>query len=202
VKPKAAKRFAVRLRIPNRTTSKLYAPTPAVSGLVSLSVNGKPVTPVMEKGYAVVTRDWKAGDKIELELPLKVQLLKPADEIAALHGKVALRYGPMIYNIERVDQDIAKPLAADPKLSAEWRGDLLGGVTVIKGQFADGSPMLAVPNYARVNREKDLGAEAGPQAADPSQYLGPAPAGAPQGRPQQGPRPARPVASEIWIKQA
>jgi hypothetical protein len=190
----------VRLRIPNRTTSKLYAPTPAVNGLVSLSVNGKPVTPVIEKGYAVVTRDWKAGDKIELELPLKVQLLKPADEIAALRGKVAFRYGPLVYNIERVDQDITKPLAADPKLSAEWRGDLLGGVTVIKGQFADGSPMLAVPNYARVNREKDLLAEAGPQAADPSQYLGPAPE--PQNRPQPGPRPSRPVASVIWIRQA
>jgi len=203
VKPKAAKRFTVRLRIPNRTTSKLYTPTPAVGGLVSLSVNGKPVKPAIEKGYAVLTRDWKAGDKIELELPLKVQILKPVDEIAALRGKVALRYGSLIYNVERVDQEISKPLAADAKLTAEWRGDLLGGVTAIEGQFADGSPMVAIPNYARVNREKGLLPEAGPQAAEPSLYMGPsAPVQPPQDGPQQGPRPSRPVASEIWIRQA
>ena len=27
---------------------------------------------------------------------------------------------------------------------------------VIKGKFADGSPMIAIPNYARTNRDKEL----------------------------------------------
>ncbi len=35
---------------------------------------------------------------------------------------------------------------------AEWQGDLLGGVTIIRGQFADGKPLLAIPNYVRNNR--------------------------------------------------
>ena len=39
VNPKAPKHFTLRLRIPNRTTSKLYKPNPEVNGLVSLSVN-------------------------------------------------------------------------------------------------------------------------------------------------------------------
>ena len=30
--------------------------------------------------------------------------------------------------------------------------DLLGGVKVIKSTFADGKPMLAIPNYAQLNR--------------------------------------------------
>ena len=128
VNPKARKNFAVRLRVPNRTTSKLYTPTPEVNGLVSLSVNGTAVKPVIENGYAVITRNWKAGDKIELELPLKVQRVKAAEQIASTRGKVALRYGPLIYNIERVDQDITKSLAANSALTTEWRGDLLGGV--------------------------------------------------------------------------
>ena len=34
----------------------------------------------------------------------------------------------------------------------EWRPDLLGGVMVISGKWEDGSPMLAVPNFARMNR--------------------------------------------------
>ena len=127
----------------------------------------------MEKGYAVIHREWKAGDKVELELPLKVQRVKAVEEIAATRGKVALRYGPLIYNIEKVDQDLAKALADGAPLTAEWRADLLGGVTVITGQFADGSKLLAIPNYARINRQKDLPPEAGPISASPDLYMGP-----------------------------
>jgi len=71
---------------------------------------------------------------------------------------VALRYGPLIYNIERVDQDITQVLGPESALSTEWRPDLLGGVMVIKGTFADGSPMTAIPNYARNNRIPGPGA--------------------------------------------
>jgi uncharacterized protein len=200
VKPKARKNFAVRLRIPNRATSNLYTPTPPVNGLIALSVNGKAVKPVMEKGYAVIAREWKAGDKIELELPLKPQRVKAVDQIASTRGKVALRYGPLVYNVERVDQDITKPLAPNSPLTPEWRGDLLGGVTVLRGEFADGSKMLAIPNYARTNRDKDLQPEAGPLAADPSFYLGATAQqpGSVQPPPRRGPRP---LASEIWIQE-
>ena len=204
VNPKAQKNFTVRLRVPNRTTSKLYKPTPEVNGIISLSVNGKPVKPVIEKGYAVITRNWKAGDKIHLELPLKVQRVEAVEQIASTRGKVALRYGPLVYNIERADQDISKALAPNSPLTAEWRGDLLGGVTAITGQFVDGSKMTAVPNYARVNREKDLPPEAGPLAADPSFYLGPTaqqPAAVQAAAAQQGQRRTpRPPASIIWMQ--
>src|SRR5204862_6095580 len=105
VNPKAPKRFSVRLRVPNRTTSKLYTPNPEVNGIVSLAVNGKAVKPVIERGYAVIAREWKGGDKIELELPLKPQRVTPTGQIAATRDKVALRYGPLIYNVEAVDQD-------------------------------------------------------------------------------------------------
>jgi DUF1680 family protein len=203
VNPKASKSFAVRLRVPNRTTSKLYKPTPEVNGMVSLAVNGTRVKPVMDKGYAVITRTWKAGDRIELELPLKVQRVTATDQIASTRGKVALRYGPLIYNVEAVDQDITKAVAGNGALTAEWRGDLLGGVTTIKGEFADGSKLLAIPNYARVNRNQGPPPEAGPLAADPSFYLGPnarqpeSPQAAAQGE-RRGPRPA---VSVIWIRQ-
>jgi DUF1680 family protein len=200
VNPKVRKNFTVRLRVPNRTTSKLYKPTPEVNGIVSLAVNGAPVKPVMEKGYAIITRNWKSGDKIELELPLKVQRVQAVEQIASTRGKTALRYGPLIYNVEKADQDITRPLSANSALTTEWRGDLLGGITTIKGKFADGSPLLAIPNYARVNRDKDLPPEAGPLAADPSFYMGPTAQrpGAEQGE-RRGPLPATSI---IWIKQA
>jgi DUF1680 family protein len=201
VRPQTPKAFALRLRIPNRATSKLYKPIPEVNGFVSLAVNGKAVKPVMDKGYAVIERNWKAGDRVELELPLAVQRVKTVEPIAATRGKVALRYGPLIYNIEKVDQDITKPLADDAGLTTEWRPDFLGGTTVITGQFAEGSRLLAVPNYARLNRQKDLPPEAGPTSASPALYMGPN-AREPE-RPQDTDR--RNVASQpasiIWIKQ-
>ena len=45
---------------------------------------------------------------------------------------------PLIYNIETVDQDITEALSLSPDsaLTTEWKGDLLGGVMVIKGTFA------------------------------------------------------------------
>src|SRR5258707_14260825 len=98
------KNFAVFVRVPNPQTSALYTPTPPVSGLKALAVNGKAITPQIENGYAVITREWKAGDKIELELPLVPQRLTADDRIAADQGRVALRYGPLIYNVERADQ--------------------------------------------------------------------------------------------------
>jgi DUF1680 family protein len=152
VNPKETKKFTVYVRVPNRTTSALYSPTPEVSGLKSLSVNGETISPKIENGYAVITRTWKAGDTIDLVLPMKVQIVKADEKVAADRGRVALRYGPLIYNVESADQpDLNLALGSDP-LTIKWRGDLLDGVMAITGKWADGSPLLAVPNYARENR--------------------------------------------------
>ena len=104
VNPKAAKKFTVFVRVPNRTTSELYTPTPAVSGLKSLAVNGEKILPKIENGYAAITREWSAGDKIELELPMEIQVVRADNRIKADRGHLALRYGPLIYNLETTDQ--------------------------------------------------------------------------------------------------
>jgi DUF1680 family protein len=160
VNPKASKTFSVYVRVPNRKTSELYTLTPEVSGLKSLSVNGKAMQPKIEKGYAVINRQWKAGDTIEFELPLEPQRIKADEKIAANRGRVALRYGPLIYNVERADQsDLDQPLGSAP-IKAQWMGDMLGGVTVLKGEWANGRPMIAIPNYARMNRVGQVAADA------------------------------------------
>lgn len=152
VNPKESKEFTVFVRIPNRTTSELYTPTPAVSGLISLKVNGESVSPEIKNGYAAVRRKWQAGDKIDLVIPMKVQTVVADNRIDADRDKVALRYGPLVYNVEEIDQkNISQPISKSP-LTTVWRKDLLGGVMTIKGTWADGSPLLAIPNYARNNR--------------------------------------------------
>ncbi|MCU0913284.1 MAG: glycoside hydrolase family 127 protein [Planctomycetes bacterium] len=179
VNPQRAGRFTVYVRVPNRTTSELYTPTPEVSGLESIAVNGKRIKPTVRNGYAALTRKWQAGDKIELVLPMQVQRLKASDKIAATSGKVALRYGPLIYSAEAADQSLDKVLGPASALTTEWKSDLLGGVTVIKGTWADGSAFLAVPNYVRDNRLP----QSDPAAAGSSGRRGP-----------------RPISSIVWIK--
>jgi len=152
INPEEAKTFSVHVRVPNRATSKLYTTTPAVSGLKRLAVNGRPVTPHIEKGYAVITRRWQAGDRIELELPMEPQRVKADPRVKADLGDIALQYGPLIYNVETADQHNLDQALSNAPLKAEWRPDLLGGVMVLTGKWQDGSPMLAIPNYARMNR--------------------------------------------------
>jgi DUF1680 family protein len=152
VNPKAARKFSVNVRVPNRNISALYPSSPEINSLTSLSVNGKNIKPIVKNGYAGITRTWERGDKIDLVFPMEIQRVKASNSIEADRGKIALRYGPLVYNFEQADQDITKALKAEA-LTTEWKPDLLGGVMVIKGQFADGSPMIAIPNFARTNRD-------------------------------------------------
>jgi hypothetical protein len=82
-------------------------------------------------------------------------------------------------------------------LTTAWHAELLGGVMVIQGEYEDGSKLLAIPNYARANRNAELPLEAGPLAASVETFAGP---NAPlYDAAQHRSRPAKPV-SLIWIK--
>lgn len=186
VNPTATKRFALHLRIPNRAVSELYRTSAAPSATPVIRVNGAVTKVSVQNGYAVLNRTWKAGDRVDFELPMEAQRVWPNEKIAGLRGKVALRFGPFVYNIESHDQDITKALPRSAPLRTEWRGDLLGGVMTIRSEFADGSPLLAIPNYARMNRET-------------ATELPPAP---PRPNPD-GTRPAPPAPkSVVWITEA
>jgi len=150
--PAAPKNFTLFVRVPDRGVSQLYKSNPDANGIKSLAVNGQTIQPTIEKGYALISREWKAGDKVELELPMVVQRVHASDKIVADRGRVALRYGPLVYVVESADQKVDGLLAPDSALTTEWQPDLLHGVTVIRGTFADGSKMQAVPYYVRNNR--------------------------------------------------
>lgn len=154
VNPQTAGKFTVYVRVPNRSTSLLYTSDPLVSGLKSISVNGEPIEANVDRGYIAISRTWKQGDRIEFEMPMEIQKIIADTKIEADRGKVALRYGPLIYSVEIADQpDINGSLGTSP-LSLEWRDDLLGGIMTIKGTWADGSPLIAIPYFVRNNRMK------------------------------------------------
>jgi uncharacterized protein len=152
VNPEETRNFSLFVRVPDRTTSKLYQESPAVRGVKRFAVNGQEVKPTIQNGYAVVTREWKRGDRIELELPMEPQRIEADKRIQADGDLVALKYGPLIYNVETADNQNIERKLGDGPLTTEWRPDLLGGVMVITGRWQDGSPFTAIPNFARMNR--------------------------------------------------
>jgi len=152
VNPKQTKEFTVYVRVPDRKTSELYTSVPVVNSLKSLTINGKTVPMNIVKGYIAITRQWKKGDKIDLLIPMEVQQITADENIEADRGRVALRFGPLIFNVEKADQpDINQSIGTSPLL-VEWRPDMFNGIMTIKGSWADGSSLLAIPNYIRSNR--------------------------------------------------
>ena len=145
VAPEKDGEFTIALRIPDWCQD------------AKLSVNGKPIEPLpISKGYAQLKRQWRSGDMINLELPMAIRRLEAHPKVQADIGRVAIQRGPLVYCFEAVDnggtaKDIV--LAADPKLTAEHRKDLLGGVTVITGVTKDGRKITAVPYYAWDHRQ-------------------------------------------------
>ena len=150
--PAARKDFTVKLRVPSRCDSALYTCRPDLAGRCTVKVNGQACEAKVADGYVAVQRGWADGDRIELSLPMDVQRVYCDERAKANVGRVALQRGPIVYNVESADHkaDI-RSLVLPPSapLRAEWRSDLLGGVTVIR---CDEPQLQAVPNYARLNR--------------------------------------------------
>lgn len=156
VNPATAANFTIYLHSPDWSVSTCYSSTPSTNGISSITVNGLAVSTTPSNGYVAINRTWTAGDRIVLTIPLAPQRVKAASQVSACNGRVALQYGPLIYNIEAVDHNNADVrnliLSPSSTLTANWNSGLLGGVITINGTFTNGQAMRAIPNYARLNR--------------------------------------------------
>jgi DUF1680 family protein len=116
-----------------------------------LKVNGEEAEIKTEKGYAVLKGKWKRGDEITLELPMEVRFLHAHEKVREKSGLVALQFGPMVYCAEEIDNrtDVLDiQLATEASFVSDYRPDLLGGVSVLKGE-----ELTLIPYYAWANRE-------------------------------------------------
>jgi DUF1680 family protein len=142
LEPARRSEFAVRVRVPGfaqgrPVPSELYRYADGVTPPFRLAVNGRPLTPTIEQGFAVLRRAWTPGDTVDLVLPMPVRRVLGHDQIAATAGRVALERGPVVYCAEAVDNggDVFNlVLPDDAALEARARPDLLGGVTVLTGR--------------------------------------------------------------------
>jgi len=160
--------FDLAIRIPTWALGQpipgdLYRYSDDELGPITIKVNGKAIDLALPAdGYFRIEREWRDGDRIELDLPMSPRRVYAHEKVEANRGRVAIMRGPVVYCIEGVDhpgQDLLNlSLPKSAEMSAEYRHNLLGGVTVIKttGLNKAGEPveLTAVPYYAWANREK------------------------------------------------
>ena len=155
--------FTVKVRIPGWARGQenpfnLY--TAVVDKPVLLKVNGKGVAVHPLHGYAVLRRNWKKGDRIELSLPMQPRVVTPGDSIQTLKGKIALACGPIVYGVEGLDNpaldELELLLPTNAPLTLTYQPKLLNGINVITGQGTtkNGQPttFTAIPFYTFGNR--------------------------------------------------
>jgi DUF1680 family protein len=173
VEPEKSEKFTVCVRIPGwarneAVPSDLYEFLTPVQDKPTLKVNGKAVSPSLDKGYARIERLWQKGDTIQLDLPMPIRRVVARDEVKADRGRVALQRGPIVFCLEGPDNDgkVRNMVITDEaKLESEYRPELLNGVVVLTGkaQLAkrtrDGKvvsagvrPFTAIPYYAWAHR--------------------------------------------------
>jgi hypothetical protein len=143
VAPAKASRFAINLRIPGwarnePVPSDLYRFMDKVDDAPTIKVNGTSVPMKLDKGYVTIDRDWKAGDIVEVNLPMPVRRVVAHANVEADRDRVALQRGPIVFAAEWVDNPDGKTrnivLPDGNTLTSEFRADLLNGVQVIKGR--------------------------------------------------------------------
>ena len=173
VAPARAGMFTIKLRVPGWATnapvpSDLYRFLDEPRGAVTVKVNGQSVVGTLDKGYWPITRAWKAGDTIDLSLPMDARRVVANDQVIADADRMAIQRGPIVYAAEwpdNPDGHVRNLILADTAaLKAERRPGFLNGVTTIastatwleadaKGDVTKTTgPFVAIPYYAWANR--------------------------------------------------
>ena len=165
-----------------RRPVRLHLRTPWWAGSASFAVNGQSEGAWEVEGeYILIERQWEPGDVVTLDLEMTIQRVESHPHVLANRGRVALQRGPLIYCLEQADHptadvwDIALP--DDAEIGAEYRADLLDGVTILRAQGVATDPsewegalyapylrhsemethlveIAAVPYFAWANREE------------------------------------------------
>jgi DUF1680 family protein len=147
--------FTLSLRVPTWVQGKpvpsdLYRYLDATPSDITVRVNGETIPVKNDQGYISLHRTWQAGDCVELSMPMPIRRVVAHPQVADCQGKVALERGPLVYAAEGIDnggQALDLVVPDDMPLTAEFRADILGGITVITG-----NTFTAIPYYAWSHR--------------------------------------------------
>lgn len=151
---------------------------PSWAGGATVRVNGRRADAEPKpSAYLGLKREWRAGDKVELTLPMKPRLIEANPLVEANRNQLAVMRGPVVYCMESVDLPAGVKLseARLPRrmqLTAAREKNKLGDVVVIRATatrvrqpdwdvqlYRDASlrkaeklPVTFIPYYAWANR--------------------------------------------------
>ena len=158
VTPKKTRTFTLKVRIPGWAKGE-----PVPTNLYHY-LQGDTVKYETKDGYWLITRKWKRGDAVELELPMDVHKVQANDNVEDDRNKLAYERGPIVYCLEGKDQQdgmvFDKFIIPSADIESHYEADLLGGVVILSGKagriLADGRveevPFKAVPYSTWCNR--------------------------------------------------
>ena len=174
VNPEKKQDFTLRIRIPGWAQGKpvpgdLYSFVDPQTLPVSVSINGKNIKYEQEKGYAVLSRSWKKGDKVTLSLPMQTQKVIATEQVKDDAGRFAYERGPLVYCLEGPDNkdSLAQNILVDKNAPEKviYLAGLLNGIDVISAAGKGAKRQLntdalletdqqvtAIPYYAWANR--------------------------------------------------
>ncbi len=174
VNPNKAGEFTLRVRIPGWAKQQpvpgdLYTFMEKKSFPLTLMINGQAKSFETEKGYAVLKRTWKKGDKVSLLLPMETEKVLANQQVKDDRGRFAFERGPIVYCLEGPDNkdSLVQNILIDKNAIADanYHADLLNGVDVISAEGKSAKRQLktdsilqtnqmvkAIPYYAWANR--------------------------------------------------
>jgi uncharacterized protein len=159
----------LKLRIPGWARNEpvpghLYRYGDRVDAPATVSVNGSPVREVPNRmGYVSITRPWKSGDTIVVQLPVGARRVVADERVTQNRRRVAVERGPIVYCAEGPDvaDGHALGVLCDPvsDLKASVDSDRHGGVTLIttlarrvNNPSLPPTPVTLIPYYLWANR--------------------------------------------------
>lgn len=164
VSPEKATKYSVRVRIPGWARNQpvpgdTYRYLEVGQEQVGLKVNNQNFPFEIENGYAVITKTWKKGDQITLDLPMSVKKVVANERVVANRDRVAVERGPLLYCVEHPDNDgraMNLILPDGAQCSAKRDPSLLGGIVSIEAKASivtpsdDGLSVLTKPKTIKL----------------------------------------------------
>ncbi len=66
-------------------------------------LNGKPISYLLQNGFAVLENDWQKGDAIEYGFAMEPRKVEATGDVKYDAGRIALQRGPLVYCVEGAD---------------------------------------------------------------------------------------------------
>ena len=116
--------FVIRIRIPGYFRK------------ITFTMDGKPITPALEKGYAVVAVSKDGHQTLEMQGEVNPCWLTANENVRSDIGRIALSYGPYVYCLEETDNGrLLSNIYVDPKEQVEVqqeKNNLPGNLPVLR----------------------------------------------------------------------